>query len=91
MKTKTITLTLNVPNNIKYLAVQPWGEIMLFPKKPRIVLDRPLTEPDNTVDSSEYWDVQVGELTLSSEDNKGVIEDCNRPKNWKETVQKLGA
>jgi len=75
-KTKQISLTFCVPRSYKYAAIQPWGQIILFKKKPMLIADYP--------NESDYWALQAGEITLNDETSQ--LDECNRPKKpifWK--------
>jgi hypothetical protein len=54
---KTIIVNIIVPDEIKYIAIQPWGEVMGY-------INRPVIANPYTV-GEEYWDIQDGEVSIT--------------------------
>lgn len=82
MKTKTITVPIEIPADYKYLARQPWGEIILFKNKPSIYVG----------DSHSYWESQKDEFCLINNfelcpTNSFWMEQ--QSKTWKESLVEL--
>jgi len=74
---KTIRIKLEVPLRYKWIACQPWGTIMAFTKKPKIVKDG----------DASYWDMQDAEQELS-----GIMErepNYKGRSNWQKTLRKI--
>ena len=67
-------LHINIPSGYRWLAIQPWGSIMIFKRKPRLI-EMPNTTP------SGYWDLQKDEITINGGRNK--------VKDWQNTLKKL--
>lgn len=76
MKTKILTLKLKIPSRYKYLAIQPYGDIVLFTSKPKITKD---------TGNYEYWKIQESEACLT----KDNLSCYNFSKNWKKSVRKI--
>lgn len=76
MKTKTITLSFKVPAKYKWVAVQPFGEITLFTRKPKVVKGK-----------AGYWDLQRNEIRIEDPD----ILQANKfnDEEWKKTLKKI--
>lgn len=61
---KKIFVQVEIPTDYKWVAVQPWGEIMAFKHKPTL-----LTVTEDGIKLSPFWKMQANELVIS---NKGV-------------------
>lgn len=83
VKTKSVTLKIKVPVEYKYLAVQPWGEVSLFKRKPKWV----------TAEWSEntfFWDTQTDEISLLGEGKTGcILMKINSPENAEKSLVKI--
>lgn len=73
MKTKPVTI--QIPVKYKWRAVQPWGEVTFFIRKPVIV-------KDTLIEGDEYWGAQDDEFSIE-------YEGQPRPKDWKKTRQRI--
>jgi hypothetical protein len=72
---KTITIPISVPDDFKWMALQPYGTWTAFKRKPVIVEE---IEGDSTC---YYWGVQNNELELSN--NGPELE------NWKGSLKEI--
>ena len=73
---KKLRLQINVPADYRYLAIQPWGETVIFKKEPVVFIEG----------SDEYWKMQMDEISMANHQN---IVCLNYPKNWKNSVKKI--
>ena len=78
-QTKTISLTIKVPSEYRYLAQQPFGDFYLFKERPFIFKD---------MNGSEFWGIQEGEMAILGDNS--VLKDVNVCLDWKDSVKDLG-
>ncbi len=74
---KTLNLTIQIPDDYNFLASQPWGTIMLFKNKPKVH-----SEMDGDT-KLEYWDKQSSEIELVGDSD---LEKLNIKEDWKNSV-----
>lgn len=80
MKTKPIYLNFKVPAKYEWVAVQPWGEINLFVKKPKIFVD-----PDDS--NLSWWETKdVDYLSLGENE---AFNNANKTDDWKNSLGKI--
>ncbi len=74
MNTKKITISLKVPKEYNWTAIQPYGSIIFFKDKPTIFLDE---------DGITYWAEQDDEIETDfwMEENQTV--------NWKKSLRRI--
>ncbi len=75
MKTKTVTI--QIPSKFNFMAVQPWGTILLAERQPVIY------EENETEAGIAYWHCTIGNYTEL--DNISV----NERKDWRKTLKKI--
>jgi hypothetical protein len=67
-----------VPKGYRWSAIQPWGELVLFRRKPKIVSDH----------HDEYWDTQHDELPVTADDIE--VERPWSSATWKDSLRRIG-
>lgn len=75
-KTKKINLSICIPNAYKYQITQPWGEIVLFKRKPKWI------PPFDG--NAGMWGVQPDEIIIGLPEK---VNDLNRPDLSTETLK----
>jgi len=78
MKTKTIELKIKIPVSYKWMAINSFGEILIFKRKPEIV-------KSEYSDLGEYWGCQDDEISILSEN----LLVFNQNKDWKDSLTKI--
>jgi hypothetical protein len=72
---KIINIEVRIPDDYKYIALEPFGTWMAFKNKPVIVEEQ---EGDDTL---YYWGVQKDELEIAN---------CGPEKeNWRDSLQEI--
>ncbi len=77
---KTITITIKIPAEYRYMATQPYGDVCLFKEKP--VLGFGMT-------GEEFWTQQVDEISVLGDDRLLAANSCGF-EDWKNSVKDLG-
>ena len=75
---KTIIISIKVPDDYKFLAVQPYGDINLFKNKPSIISDG---------EKEEYWDLQNDEISVFGD--ASPLLSLNMDENWKNSLKEI--
>ena len=83
---KKITITFNIPGKYKYIAWQPYGDLICFTKKPVVAIKEWEDENLNLVDC---WGYQVGQLEILDSECDIICNLNINKKMWRYSLRKI--